>query len=78
MQLQLLPLPLTAAIFFFVGRRMSLEVDRKIRGVGELKLILNNPYSTPVTDYAPVTDFASVQQIYRRDLGRNGLLEEYR
>jgi len=76
--MQLLPLPITAAIFFFVGRRMSHEVDRKIRGVGELQLILNNPYSTPVTDYAPVTDFASVQQIYRRDLGRSGLLEEYR
>jgi hypothetical protein len=70
--MQLLPLPVTAAIFFFVVRRMSHEVDRKIRGVGELHLILNNPYSAPVTDYA------SVQQIYRRDLGRNGLLEEYR
>ena len=70
--MQLLPLPVTAAIFFFVGRQMSQEVDRKIRGVEELQLILNNPYSAPVTDYA------SVEQIYRRDLGRNGLLEEYR
>jgi hypothetical protein len=70
--MQLLPLPVTAAIFFFVVRRMSNEVDRKIRGVGELQLILNNPYSAPVTDYA------SVQQIYHRDLGRNGLIEEYR
>jgi hypothetical protein len=70
--MQLLPLPLTAAIFFFVVRRMSHEIDRKIRGVGELQLMLNNPNS------APVTDFASVEQIYRRDLGRNGLLEEYR
>jgi hypothetical protein len=70
--MQLLPLPVTAAIFFFVGRRMSYEVDRKIRGVGELHLILNNPHSAPVTDYA------SVQQIYRRDLGRSGLIDEYR
>ena len=76
--MQLLPLPITAAIFFFVGRRMSYEVDRKIRGVGELHLILNNAYSASVTDYAPVTDYASVQQIYHRDLGRRGLIEGYR
>jgi hypothetical protein len=76
--LQLLPLPVTAAIFFFVGRRMSSEVDRKIRGVGELQLILNNAYSSSVTDYAPVTDHASVQQIYHRNLGRSGLIEGYR
>jgi hypothetical protein len=76
--MQLLPLPVTAAIFFFVGRRMSSEVDRKIRGVGELQLILNNAYSSSVTDYAPVTDHASVQQIYHRDLGRSGLIEGYR
>ena len=76
--MQLLPLPVTAAIFFFVARRMSYKVDRKIRGVGELHLILNNPYSAPVTNYAPVTDYASVQQIYRRDLGRSGLIEGYR
>ena len=70
--MQLLPLPVTAAIFFFVVRSMSHEVDRKIRGAGELQLILNNPHSAPVTDYA------SVQQIYLRGLGRNGSLEEYR
>ena len=76
--MQLLPLPVTAAIFFFVGRRMSNEVDRKIRGVGELHLILNNAYSDSVTGYAPVTDYTSVQQIYHRDLGRSGLIEGYR
>ena len=60
--MQLLPLPVAASIFFFVARRMSKDVDRKIRSVGELNLMLNKPSNTQINIYF------SVEQIYRRDL----------
>ena len=66
--MQLLPLPLAASIFFFVARRMSNEADRKIRGVSELNLMLTGPEQE-------VQRFASVEQVYRRDMTRNGTLE---
>jgi hypothetical protein len=67
---QLLPLPLAAGIFFFVARRMSREVDRKMRGIGELRVMLSPPGATEGASYA------SVEEIYRRHLGRDGLLEQ--
>ena len=66
---QLLPLPLAAAIFFLVARRMSHEIDRKIRGIGELQLMLNNP------DSATTSGYASVDQVYQRSRERFGLAE---
>ncbi|MEL7451466.1 MAG: hypothetical protein AAFN78_19805 [Pseudomonadota bacterium] len=65
---QLLPLPLAASLFFFVARRMSREVDRQLRGIGEKRLVLSKSDSTAVAGYA------MVDEIYRRDLGRAGLL----
>ena len=67
--MQLLPLPIAAAIFYFVARRMSKELDRKIRGVTELNLMLSK------TDASVVKSYGSIEQIYRRDLRRNGYLE---
>ena len=63
--LQLLPLPLATAIFFFVARRMSSEVDRKLRGIGEHQLILSDPDSSELPAYA------SVEEIYQRDMRRD-------
>ena len=61
--LQLLPLPLASAIFFFVARRMSNEVDRKIRSVGEMNLMLSPP------EIGKMNAYVSVDQIYRRHTG---------
>ena len=68
--MQLLPLPIAATIFFFVARRMSQEVDRKIRGVGELQLMLHPPDSTTTHGYV------SVDQVYLRDQELNGLARD--
>ena len=59
---QLLPLPIAASIFYFIARRMSKDVDRKIRSVGELHLMLNKP------DITQINKYVSVDQVYRRDL----------
>ena len=67
--IQLLPLPIATGIFFFVARSMSKEVDRKIRGVEDLNLLLSRPENTSITR------FASVKQIYHRDLSRNNFIE---
>ena len=67
--MQLLPLPLAASIFFFVARRMSNEADRKIRGVGELNLMLTNP------DEKGTQRFASVEQVLQRDKSRNSFVD---
>ncbi|WP_448569115.1 hypothetical protein [Thalassotalea ganghwensis] len=61
--MQLLPLPLASAIFYFVARRMSNDVDRKIRSVGELHLLLNPPEEGRINAYV------SVEQVYRRHMG---------
>ena len=61
--LQLLPLPLASAIFFFVARRMSNDVDRKIRSVGDLNLMLSPPEDGRINAYV------SVEQVYRRHTG---------
>ena len=66
---QLLPLPLAAALFFFVARRMSREVDRQLRGIGEKRLVLSNSDSTAVAGYA------MVEEIFRRDQGRSVTFE---
>ncbi len=63
---QLLPLPLAAGVFFFIARRMSLQIDRKLRGVGELRVLLASPVSTAAVAYA------SIEEVYQRDLGRHG------
>jgi hypothetical protein len=68
--MQLLPLPIAAAIFFFVARRMSHEIDKKVRGVGELQLMLND------LDANTAHGYASVDQVYQRGLGRNGVLDD--
>lgn len=62
--IQLLPLPVAAVIFFFVARRMSHEVDRKIRGLSELQLMLSEPDTTP-------TKYATIEEVYQRDRHRN-------
>lgn len=67
--MQLLPLPCAAAIFFFVSRRMSREVDRKIRGISERHLMLGAP------DQSGKKNFASVEQIYKWDSSRAGFTE---
>ncbi|MEO1076952.1 MAG: hypothetical protein AAFX41_13475 [Bacteroidota bacterium] len=63
---QLLPLPLAAGVFYLVARRMSRQVDRKLRGVGELRVLLNG------ADSASVLAYVSIEEIYERDLGRLG------
>lgn len=67
--MQLLPLPIAAIIFFLVARRMSHEVDRKIRGIGELQLMLHN---------ADVLNngYASVEQVFRRAHERHSFMED--
>ena len=69
--MQLLPLPIAATIFFFVARRMGHEIDRKIRGVGELQLMLNNPDTTTAHGYV------SVDQVYQRNQELNGLVRVF-
>lgn len=61
--MQLLPLPLASAIFFFVARRMSKDVDRKIRSVGDLNLMLSSP------DVGKINAYVSVEQVYQRHTG---------
>lgn len=61
--MQLLPLPLASAIFFFVARRMSNDVDRKIRSVGDLNLMLSPP------EVGKINAYVSVEQVYRRHTG---------
>ncbi len=68
--MQLLPLPFASAIFYFVARSMSHEVDRKIRGFGELQLVLAKPDATSGNVYI------SVEQVYQRDRERNRLNED--
>ncbi|MEO0973079.1 MAG: hypothetical protein AAFX85_08280 [Pseudomonadota bacterium] len=63
---QLLPLPLAACVFFFVARRMSLRIDRKLRGIGELRVLLTSNASASAVAYA------SVEEVYQRDLARQG------
>ncbi len=67
---QLLPLPIAATIFFFVARRMGNEIDRKIRGAGELQLMLNELDNTPAHGYV------SVDQVYQRDRELSGLSKD--
>ncbi|MDJ0877916.1 MAG: hypothetical protein QNI86_04855 [Halieaceae bacterium] len=67
---QLLPLPIAATIFFFVARRMSQEIDRKIRGVGELQLMLNDQ------DTTTAQGSVSVDQVYQRDRELNVLVQD--
>ncbi|MEM9056220.1 MAG: hypothetical protein AAGD86_02010 [Pseudomonadota bacterium] len=67
---QLLPLPLAAALFLFVARRMSRNVDRQLRGIGEKRLLLSDADSTASASYA------MVEEIYRRDLERRGAFED--
>ncbi|MEM9387349.1 MAG: hypothetical protein AAGA68_19980 [Pseudomonadota bacterium] len=66
---QLLPLPLAAGVFFLVARRMSLRIDRKLRGLGELRVLLASPTAT-TTGVA----YASIEEVFQRDLGRQGRL----
>ena len=67
---QLLPLPLAAGIFFLVARRMSLQIDRKLRGQSELRLLLSNAETSAGPAYA------SIEEIFQRDLGRHGRLHD--
>ncbi|MEM9301841.1 MAG: hypothetical protein AAGE01_07005 [Pseudomonadota bacterium] len=69
---QLLPLPTAAGIFYLVARRMSREVDRKMRGIGELRVLLGSAGSSEPAGYV------SIEELYRRSLGRDGLLHENR
>lgn len=62
---QLLPLPLAALVFYIIARRMSQEIDRKLRGVGELRVVVTSPSSQSPAAYT------SVEEIYQRDLGRS-------
>lgn len=66
---QLLPLPLAASMFFFIARRMSREVDRQLRGIGERRLVLSSSGSSAIADVA------MVEEIYRRYLGRSGAFD---
>lgn len=66
---QLLPLPIAAGMFFFVARRMSREVDRQLRGIGERRVVLSS------SDQATISDVAMVEEIYRRDQGRSGAFD---
>ena len=68
--MQLLPLPCAAAVFYVVARSMSHEVDRKIRGFGELQLILAKPDTNTGNVYI------SVEQVYLRDRERDRLSED--
>lgn len=61
--MQLLPLPLASGIFFFVARRMSNDVDRKIRSIGDLNLMLSPP------EVGRIDAYVSVEQVYRRHTG---------
>ena len=58
---QLLPLPLAAAMFYFRAHRMSLEVDRKLRGAGELRVSLTSE------DKPNEIVYASIEEIVRSD-----------
>jgi hypothetical protein len=63
---QLLPLPIAAGVFFFVARRMSQQIDRKLRGIGERRVLL-------ASDASPATiAYTSVEEVYQRDLTRQG------
>lgn len=62
---QLLPLPIAASVFFFLARRMSREVDRQLRGIGERRVVLTSSESSAITEVA------MVEEIYRRDRGRS-------
>jgi hypothetical protein len=65
---QLLPLPLAACLFFFVARRMSQEIDRKLRGIAERRVLLASKNSPATVAYA------SIEEVYQRDLSRQGKL----
>ncbi|WP_026376120.1 hypothetical protein [Aestuariibacter salexigens] len=68
--MQLLPLPCAAGIFFFVSRKMSHDVDRKIRGISERNLMLGKPGESAKKN------FASLEQVYKWDTHRNGIIED--
>ena len=53
---QLLPLPLAAAMFYLRAHRMSLEVDRKLRGAGELRISLASPDKPNEMTYVLIED----------------------
>ena len=65
---QILPLPLAAGVLFFLARRMSLQIDRKLRGQCERRVLLANN-SSPAT-----VDSVSIEEIYQRDISRRGNL----
>ncbi|MEM9530311.1 MAG: hypothetical protein AAGA23_05290 [Pseudomonadota bacterium] len=67
---QLLPLPLTAGVFFLVARRMSLQIDRKLRGVSEMRVLLSAVGPSASAAYV------SIEEVYQRDLGRQGRLTD--
>jgi hypothetical protein len=58
---QLLPLPLAAGLFYFIAHRMSMDVDRKLRGVGELNVILASE------EDAGGVHYVSIEEIVRND-----------
>lgn len=58
---QLLPLPLASAMFYLRAHRMSLEVDRKLRGAGELRVTLTSP------DKPNEMIYVSIEEIVRSD-----------
>ena len=64
--LQILPLPIAATIFYFVSKKFGHETDRKIRGIGELNLILTKDNASTGKN------FVSIDQVYRRFIRRNG------
>ncbi len=59
---QLLPLPLAAALFYFFAHRMSLQVDRKLRGVGELRVTIGR------ADDPGQIRYLTIEEIYHRDV----------
>ena len=65
---QLLPLPIAAGAFLFVARRMSLQIDRKLRGMSERGVLLSSSTS-PESPFS-----ASIEEIYQRDLSQRGRL----
>lgn len=65
---QLLPLPLAAAIFYYVARRMSKEVDRKLRGIGEMRVMLL------ASGQSGIAGHPTIEEVYQRDLVQEGRL----
>lgn len=61
---QILPLPLAACVLFLVARRMSLQIDRKLRGECERRVLLANANSPAAVAYV------SIEEVYQRDVSR--------